>query len=236
MTSSSRLRSSICLIWLLCACVGYASEHPLVDENSRCLDCHADHAVGDHVHPAVKRGCTSCHPVENRDGVSYVALTAANPAVCFQCHQRSTYSDLHFPYASGMCTRCHNSHTSASPHLLKAKVNELCLSCHLEHRGSVPSQYLPTISLTSDHRLGHPYVRHPVSGARDPLTGDEMSCISCHLAHGGEKLHHLKMGSAIPEDALNQVTETDDMCHKCHMQLWGMDNTSGRKKKKAKAH
>jgi hypothetical protein len=39
------------------------------------------------------------------------------------------------------------------------------------------------------------------------------------------------MGDEIPEDALNQNTETKDMCEKCHMKLWGMDRTSGRKKK-----
>jgi len=36
-------------------------------------------------------------------------------------------------------------------------------------------------------------------------------------------LHYLKMGAEIPEDALNQNTETKDMCHKCHLILWGLD-------------
>jgi predicted CXXCH cytochrome family protein len=54
-----------------------------------------------------------------------------------------------------------------------------------------------------------------------------MSCLSCHDAHGGAQLHLLKMGAAIPEDALNQVTETNDICRKCHMRLWGLDSYSG---------
>src|ERR1035441_6458071 len=147
---------------------------------------------------------------------------------------RVTFLSPHFPYASGMCLRCHNPHLSANPRLLRAKVNELCLSCHLRTATSVPSQYLPTIALAADNRTGHPYERHPVSGSRDPLNGGEMSCISCHLAHGGTKLHLLKMGSEIPEDALNQNTETKDMCRKCHLLLWGLEGAGSAKKSKKK--
>ncbi|HET6181713.1 MAG TPA: hypothetical protein VFE61_32645 [Candidatus Sulfotelmatobacter sp.] len=56
-----------------------------------------------------------------------------------------------------------------------------------------------------------------------------------HQPHGGAKLHLLKMAAQIPEDALNQNIETNDMCRKCHMRLWGLDqNTSGKKKRKGK--
>jgi predicted CXXCH cytochrome family protein len=61
------------------------------------------------------------------------------------------------------------------------------------------------ITLTSENRIGHPYEHHPVSGTPDPLTGGEMSCISCHPPHGAGKLHLLKMASEIPEDALNRT-------------------------------
>ncbi|HEV3510655.1 MAG TPA: cytochrome c3 family protein [Candidatus Sulfotelmatobacter sp.] len=229
--------------WMMVICVsgvslGYAGQHPVaVDENSRCLDCHADHATGDHVHAAVTLGCGSCHKVEKRQDVSYVELKPAKSSVCFECHEPASFLYPHLPYASGMCTRCHNPHSSANPHLLKAKVNELCLSCHLRQAGSVPSQYLPTIALADDNARGHPYERHPVGKVRDPLTGEEMSCVSCHVAHGGAKLHQLKMGAAIPEDALNQVTETNDMCRKCHMRIWGLEGYSnGKKKNKKKAN
>jgi hypothetical protein len=91
---------------------------------------------------------------------------------------------------------------------------------------------MPTISLTLNNSMGHPYERHPVSGSRDPLSGGEMSCISCHLAHGGIKVHLLKMASAIPEDAINQNTETKDMCRKCHLLMWGLDDVANHKKHK----
>jgi len=128
--------------------------------------------------------------------------------------------------------RCHDPHASRYPRLLRAKVNDVCLDCHLQGRVKTVSRYSPTIELSSDYRIGHPYARHPVRGAPDPLSGEEMSCLSCHLPHGGNKLHQLKMGAEIPEDALNQNTETRDMCEKCHMKLWGMKGAMTQRKKK----
>ena len=235
MTLSARLTLSWIGAFLVGSCLSYAGAHPTrVDDQSNCLECHADHATGVHIHTAVKRGCTACHNIENRDDASYVVLKATNSIVCVSCHQAETFQYPHFPYTSGMCTRCHDPHASVNPRLLRAKVNDLCLSCHLQKPESTPSRYMPTIALTSDNRIGHPYERHPVSRAPDPLTGGEMSCISCHLPHGAGKLHLLKMASEIPEDALNQNTETNDMCRKCHMRLWGLDGSSGNKKNKSK--
>jgi len=233
-------RWSLCamLACLLGPCICRANPHPTrVDEYSNCLECHADHASGDHVHPAVQRGCTSCHSIEDREDATYIVLKPGKSVVCFECHQPETFLNPHLPYASGMCLRCHDPHVSVNPRLLRARVNDLCLQCHLSKPSSVPSRNLPTIELTANNTMGHPYVRHPVSGSPDPLTGGEMCCISCHLAHGGTKLHHLKMASEIPEDALNQNSETKDMCHKCHLRLWGLDGAEyGKRNKKKKAN
>lgn len=235
MTLSARFALRVTAAWLVGTCLGYAGSHPVrVDQNSNCLECHADHATGDHVHPAVTLGCTSCHSIENREDATYVVLKPAKGVACFECHEPATFLYPHLPYASGMCTRCHNPHASANPGLLRAKVNELCLSCHLRTPESVPSSYMPTIALTVNNSMGHPYERHPVSGSRDPLTGGEMSCMSCHLAHGGTQPHLLKVGAEIPEDAMNQNTETKDMCRKCHLLMWGLEGSSLKAKNKKK--
>src|SRR5271165_1569575 len=226
-------RFVICLLaaCLVAASLGYAGSHPVaVAENSNCLECHADHVTGDHVHPAVLLGCTSCHAIERHDEATYVVLKTAKGVVCFECHQPTSFLYPHFPYASGMCMRCHNPHASANPRLLRAKVNELCLNCHLRTQQSVPSRYLPTIELTANNSMGHPYLRHPVSGSHDALNGGEMSCMSCHRAHGGTQLHLLKAAAEIPEDALNHNTETKDMCHQCHLLMWGLDGDRPGKK------
>jgi predicted CXXCH cytochrome family protein len=131
-----------------------------------------------------------------------------------------------------MCTRCHDPHKSEHPKLLRRSVNELCLECHLRGSDDAPTHDLPVIDLSIDNSMGHPYERHPVSGYMDPIRGEEMSCMSCHLAHGGAMANLLKMGSEIPEDALNRNSETKDMCHMCHLRLWGLDGSVEGKKKK----
>ena len=213
----------------------YSAAHPVrVDEHSNCVECHADHATGQYVHPALKSGCISCHQVENHDDASYVAVQPKESNGCRACHVAAPMQHPHLPYASGMCTRCHDPHASRFPGLLRARVNDVCLDCHLQGRVKHPSRYLPTIELTSDYRFGHPYARHPVNGSPDPIRGGEMSCISCHQPHGGNKLHQLRMGSEIPEDALNQNTETKDMCEMCHMKLWGIEGAEKAKSKNKK--
>lgn len=227
------LRSFSILLWMLIPCLCYAAAHPTkVDDHTNCLECHADHAAAKFVHAPAKQNCLSCHTIETRSNETHVVLKSENPSLCHECHKSEVPARTHFPYGAGMCTRCHSPHSSDNPHLLRTKVNDLCLECHLRNAKVPQSRYMPTIDLSLNNSMGHPYDRHPVSGALDPLTGTEMSCLSCHLAHGGTKLHYLKMGSEIPEDALNQNTETNDMCHKCHMRLWGLDNISKKKKHK----
>lgn len=226
-----------CPFWLIVAVLtatsfSYAGVHPTqVDATTDCLQCHSDKVTGAHVHAAVSKGCMLCHTVESRAQETYVGLHQEGSGLCFQCHQQEQFRSPHFPYSSGNCTRCHEPHASKHARLLRASVNDLCLKCHLRKAESVTSRYLPTIVLTSDN-LGHPFRGHPVSGKPNPLTGEEMSCVSCHLAHGGNKPHLLRMGSQVPEDALNQNVETKDMCSKCHQALWGMDGGVGRKNKR----
>ena len=232
MMRSARFVLHLLIFSLVGTCIGYGVSHPVrVDDSSNCRECHADHATGDHVHPAVTLGCNSCHSITSRDAETYVVLKPSKGVICFECHESTKFVYPHLPYASGMCTRCHNPHVSGNPRLLRAKVNELCLSCHLRTPESVSSRYLPTIALVVNNSIGHPYERHPVSGSPDPLTGTEMSCMSCHLAHGGMQPHLLKMGAEIPEDALNQSTETKDMCRKCHLLMWGLEGASHKNRK-----
>lgn len=220
------------MVCVLTSSISYAGMHPIrVAADSNCLECHADHAKGAYVHAAVKQGCLECHSVTVRDEATYILLKPAKTVICLNCHQLEEPLRAHFPYGSAMCLRCHNPHASNDPRLLNAKVNDICLDCHLRRPGRLTSQYLPTVALSLSNTMGHPYERHPVSGVIDPLTGNEMSCMSCHLAHGGTMPHYLKMAAEIPEDALNQNVETNDMCHKCHLRLWGLDNPAKRKKK-----
>jgi predicted CXXCH cytochrome family protein len=230
--------SARALLFAILAGIGigtcYGGSHPPVDEQSNCLDCHADHGTAAYPHPALKQGCLACHRIQNLESATYVVLKPVKPIVCRECHDADQALHLHFPYSSAMCLRCHDPHGSSNPRLLRAKANDLCLECHLRTSKTGGSRYLPTLDLTMNNTMGHPYERHPVSGYPDPLTGGELSCLSCHFAHGGTMVHYLKMGSEIPEDALNHNTETIDMCHKCHLRMWGFDGRPGKKAKKSK--
>jgi len=233
MRSHAQFSRGLVCVWLLSQCVCQAGLHPVpVDEHSNCAECHANHANGAHVHPAVALGCNSCHVISTRDGETRVEIKQGNAVVCRECHPPEKLLHAHFQYASSMCVRCHNPHVAANPKLLRTKVNELCLACHLYTRDKVQSSHVPLIELTKNNALGHPYQRHPVAGFPDPLSGGEMSCISCHLAHGGTLAHYQKMGEGIPEDALNQNSETYDMCRKCHLKLWGLEGAKSRNGKK----
>lgn len=153
---------SLFAIEVLAAQLSYAGAHPVrIDESSNCVECHADHTTGDHVHPALKNGCLSCHKVENHDDASFITVQRTESNDCQSCHKPTSVSHSHLPHASRMCTRCHDPHASKYPALLRAKVNDVCLDCHLESQAKHASRDVPTIELTADHHLGHPYARHP---------------------------------------------------------------------------
>lgn len=204
---------------------------PPDDAQANCLRCHAEYGSGEHLHPAVLMGCVNCHVVESRGETSRVVLKKIDGGLCQQCHRPQPFEQVHLPYGLGMCTRCHNPHKSENRALLRRTVNQLCLECHLRNSEDAPSHDLPVIDLSIDNSMGHPYERHPVRGYMDPIRGEEISCISCHVAHGGNLPHLLKMGSEIPEDALNRNSETNDMCHMCHLRMWGLEGVQGKKKK-----
>jgi len=128
--------------------------------NELCLGCHDDMAakMGDKPHKAIESGCVTCHDV---------AAAKEKP-------------------------------------FLRAAVNPLCLACHglaavppgtsaPERVEIVPGYDVPKSALPASHRLGldarergHPIVNHPVGGAPDPLKkGRTLSCVSCHVPHGG---------------------------------------------------
>ena len=41
------------------------------------------------------------------------------------------FTNLHGPVGAGLCSACHENHTSKEPHLLKNKGKDLCFNCHL---------------------------------------------------------------------------------------------------------
>lgn len=198
-----------------------ARTHPMLDANTsvaKCAECHADKTKGKVVHPAMAKGCLSCHEVRVTKDVTRVKLTTTNPlGLCLSCHTDKNAStikgDVHSP-AVRDCLKCHDPHRAENNDLLVKATSgatpqdNLCLSCHNTGMG-VPTGGSRHAALDkgcetchTTHKTGNPAQRE----FANHLTKDSPQlCLDCHDAKGAAmvKAHQ---GQA--------ATETD--CLKCH--------------------
>lgn len=215
MRSARRVCAGLFATILLAAIQGVAAEHPLLDSSSNCVDCHSDKLSGSFVHPPVASGCDSCHKATTQGDKTRLTLVVQLSSLCFRCHKETVYARRHFPYAGGMCTRCHDPHVARESKFLRADVNTLCLRCHLAGEGPIrPGS--PLIHLNEAKTMGHPYAKHPVAGKSDPLRHRDLDCTSCHMPHGGSKGKLLRTGVEMQGDLLNKTIEARDICAACH--------------------
>jgi len=131
----------------------YAQELP-------CLKCHKTKSKGKDVHPAVEMGCDSCHLSPHEEEKPRLSLIAEPPDLCFNCHDKAMFTkrSQHPPVQAGMCTSCHNPHSSDNEKLLMAEPPELCYQCH-------------------DEGMFNKKVVHPAL---------EMGCTMCHNPHSSD--------------------------------------------------
>jgi predicted CXXCH cytochrome family protein len=153
-----------------------------------CTTCHGNHAqdlVKPAPHAAVtgEDGCLSCHSPHAGRTKSLLATDTVG-ATCLTCHDRKLFEgSLKHPDMTE-CGTCHEPHGSETAGILVAPQAELCSTCH------DPSQ---------SHS-------HPFAGpAKDPRTGDELRCSSCHHPHSGEL------------EQLLTHDKTRDLCVQCHL-------------------
>ncbi len=191
--------------------------------------CHTKLLKGQTVH-AVAEGCPTCHEsVESphpAKGKKTFKLTQDPPDLCYTCHESFTSKRLvHFPVQSGMCTTCHNPHSSDQPKLLTRSVKDLCSTCHADHvdfkvlhgpvsAGDCTACHTPHASDTKKLLLKEgedlcfgchvdmpevvkkKYVHPALSGG----------CTSCHNPHGSD---HPKL----------LAQEGQELCFLCHPQI-----------------
>lgn len=103
-----------------------------------CATCHAKMLKGKAVHPAAQ-SCESCHqsigphPQQGKRGFK---LVQDPPELCAMCHPPfGKKPNVHSPVKNGMCTSCHNPHSSDQPGLLTQPAKDLCLTCHADKTG-----------------------------------------------------------------------------------------------------
>ncbi len=224
--------ASIGVLIVLSAAI-FAAEHPLpITTDSNCGECHEAQAKGKFVHSAIAAGCTSCHYAKVTGETTTVNLIQPKQELCFRCHDKQVGESVHAPYAAGECTQCHDPHASDYPRQLKAKLNDICLRCHLD--GTMPAEMQSSaarVYLDKDHVFGHPYSGHPVGGHPDPLNpSTEMTCLSCHVPHEGNELKLLASVHTQSADLLNnEAPPTHDICLQCHVQINKDTQESGRR-------
>jgi predicted CXXCH cytochrome family protein len=200
------------------------------DSRALCLTCHEE--VGKKMdaakvaHPGAQGECVACHNPHGGKKPKFVDTVSA----CTSCHTNQAdalakKAVLHDPAFNQSCNVCHTSHGGDRDHLLRAEVDDLCLTCHGPDAKALkgpdgksesifaktivlPAGYLaksPHIELTNA-RLGHPVPSHPVSGTDPRDKNKKISCISCHDPHAGEAKGML----------LSKNGSQSTLCGECH--------------------
>lgn len=136
------------------------------ESTRKCLECHGEQRVALHQrssHP-LKEGqveCTSCHDPHGSSGEKNLRQASVNE-LCYTCHQnlRGPFLWEHSPVRED-CMTCHRAHGSNYPQLLKARVVQLCQSCHQQGR------------------------HQTLAGLPDSVWVANKSCLNCHSqVHG----------------------------------------------------
>jgi predicted CXXCH cytochrome family protein len=114
--------------------------------------------------------CLNCHSPHAGETKALLVRDQVDKT-CFSCHDRGMFAKevKHPGYED--CTICHDPHGSDTKSLLQGRQDELCMTCH---------------DVSQTHV-------HPYSGpTKDPRTGDEMKCTSCHNPHSTSEEHLLR--------------------------------------------
>lgn len=191
-----------------------------------CRKCHKYMETGKFVHTAMQMGCESCHTEPHQKKSKFPkGLSAASPDLCYNCHDKSKFSNksVHAPVAGGMCSSCHNAHTSDNAKLLLSPAPDLCFNCHdkkpfsgkkVIHApvmgGMCTSCHVPHSSenakLLPSAQPGMCYNCHDKSKFESKFTHAPVMggmCTSCHFPHQGDNEKLL-------------MSSQPDLCYNCH--------------------
>lgn len=170
------------------------------ENKNPCFICHKKMLAVKYVHgPAGTYSCGYCHASKGNPKHS---VPKRGASLCYECHsdmaaQIKKKKFIHGPIEAGMCDVCHDPHGSQNESQLLLPINELCLSCHANVR---KQKHVVTTSLGEGH---------PLTGKNDPSkkgSGRQMSCVSCHAAHGGDVRYFFT----------NNADDRMMLCQMCH--------------------
>jgi len=144
-----------------------------------CFQCHADkraeiNKTSSHPLRDGLIGCSDCHNPHGSMEPTQLKKPTVNET-CFTCHaeKRGPFLWEHAP-ASEDCLNCHTPHGSNHPTLLRARVPQLCQSCHVASRH--PSTVYTGPNYSNPVPGGTPVIARQVGA---------MGCLNCHVeVHG----------------------------------------------------
>jgi predicted CXXCH cytochrome family protein len=96
-------------------------EHPgILHKTDDCSHCHLDKTRGKSVHSAMALPCTLCHEAETQGDMTTLRLFMPKETICFACHDRSMLLRQHSSAHKGLCSDCHDAHSSNRRMLLRS--------------------------------------------------------------------------------------------------------------------
>jgi DmsE family decaheme c-type cytochrome len=124
-----------------------------------CFSCHAEQRADFQkpFHHRVEEGLIQCNDCHNPHGAlrdRQLRSTPDQDIICFKCHsdKRGPFVFEHEPVKGEGCQTCHTAHGSPYPRmLLTARINSLCLQCHV----TIPSGPHPQNAIRQDCILCH---------------------------------------------------------------------------------
>ncbi|HET6350024.1 MAG TPA: cytochrome c3 family protein [Candidatus Krumholzibacteria bacterium] len=167
----------------------HAADGKVTATPSTCADCHDNAQEFKNTHNAGRKDataridvCLDCH--SPHAGFDKLLVRPTEAQTCMQCHDRREFTrkNVHAALEEG-CTTCHDVHDRDAMTLRGARVNEVCGQCH-------------DAAKTHAHKTGAP--------AKDPRTGQVLTCVSCHQPHSSDFDH------------LTRFDEKRDLCVQCH--------------------
>lgn len=221
-----------------------------IDTGASCTaSCHLDFGKKAHLHKAAKTGtsCKNCHKPVEPNKHAFKPLPENRSVLCLDCHDEmeATKKQLHKPFKTGNCIKCHDPHQSDEPKLLKKTPQKLCLGCHDEQEPSKKHLHKPFKAGNctkchdahqSDHekQLKKP-VRELCLGCHDEQEPSKKhlhkpfktgNCAKCHDAHQSDQPKQLKkplpqlcMGCHEEDEFKGKVVHgpvAEGKCMECH--------------------
>lgn len=184
------------------------------NEPEHCFSCHSDMknkmVSATTVHKPAQKQCSTCH--NPHTSPNPFELKSPINDNCLSCHKKfgarvatakvSHDAILMNDDKTGGCANCHDAHAAQDPKLLKARADELCMTCHNKpvkaHDGHMVADMRDALSRKFQHG--------PVK------SGD---CTACHNVHGAS--HERLLVKMFPEKFYaNFDLENYALCFTCH--------------------